>query len=88
MKVFKFGGASISSADRIQNVADILRMFPNQPILIIISAMGKTTNSLEKVVNAFYAGNNEEALALFEAIKTAHNQLLEQLAPGNRMAAA
>ena len=83
MKVFKFGGASISSADRIQNVADILRMFPNQPILIIISAMGKTTNSLEKVVNAFYAGNNEEALALFEAIKTAHNQLLEQLAPGN-----
>jgi aspartate kinase len=83
MKVFKFGGASISSADRIKNVANILRLYPNEPILIIISAMGKTTNALEKVVNAFYAGNNEEALALFGEIKTAHKELLEQLAPGN-----
>jgi aspartate kinase len=83
MKVFKFGGASISSAERIKNVGDILRLYPNEPILIIISAMGKTTNALEKVVNAFYAGNNEEALALFGEIKKAHTELLEQLAPGN-----
>ncbi len=83
MKVFKFGGASINSAERIKNVGDILRLYPNQPILIIISAMGKTTNALEKVVNAFYAGNNAEALALFGEIKTAHNELMEQLAPGN-----
>ncbi len=83
MKVFKFGGASINSAERIKNVSNILRQYPNQPILIIISAMGKTTNALEKVVNAFYAGNNEEALALFGEIKTAHKELLEQLAPGN-----
>jgi aspartate kinase len=83
MKVFKFGGASISSAERIKNVGNILCRYPNQPILIIISAMGKTTNALEKVVNAFYAGNNEEALALFGEIKKAHTELLEQLAPGN-----
>jgi aspartate kinase len=83
MKVFKFGGASISSAERIKNVGGILRLYPNEPILIIISAMGKTTNALEKVVNAFCAGNNEEALALFGEIKKAHTTLLEQLAPGN-----
>jgi aspartate kinase len=82
MKVFKFGGASINSAERIINVGNILRLYPNEPILIIISAMGKTTNAFEKVVNAFFAGNNEEALALFAEIKTAHKQLLEQLAPG------
>jgi aspartate kinase len=83
MKVFKFGGASISSAERIKNVGNILRLYPGEPILIIISAMGKTTNALESVVNAFYAGNNEEALSLFAAIKTSHSELLEHLVPGS-----
>ncbi|MES1220372.1 MAG: aspartate kinase, partial [Bacteroidota bacterium] len=41
-------------------------------ILIVISAMGKTTNALEKVVDAFYNGKNEEALQLFEQVKTQH----------------
>jgi aspartate kinase len=83
MKVFKFGGASINSVERIQNVGNILQGYPGEPILIIISAMGKTTNALEKVVNAFFAGNNEAALALFAEIKAAHSQLLETLVPGS-----
>ena len=75
MRVFKFGGASINSIERIHNVADIIRTFEADNIFIIISAMGKTTNALEKVTEAFFAGNREEALQLFEEIKKVHNEL-------------
>src|ERR1044072_7606262 len=72
MKVFKFGGASVSSTERIQQVAHILKSYQGDELLIVISAMGKTTNALEKVVEAFYGNKKEEALQLFEAIKQAH----------------
>ena len=69
MKVFKFGGASVNSAERIQNVGQIMNNWAGEQIVVIVSAMGKTTNALEKVVDAFYAGHKEEALRLFELIK-------------------
>ena len=72
MLVFKFGGASINSIDRIKNVASILRDYKTERILIIISAMGKTTNALEKVAEAFYARRTENALQLFEQVKNQH----------------
>jgi aspartate kinase len=72
MKVFKFGGASVNSVDRIKNLASIVQQYRQSPLVIIISAMGKTTNALEKVVEAFYAGKKEEALQLFEVIKNQH----------------
>lgn len=72
MKVFKFGGASVNSVERIKNLGEILRLYPGEKIVVIISAMGKTTNALEKVVNAFYEGEKEEALQLFEAVKQEH----------------
>ena len=81
MKVFKFGGASISSIERIQNVAKIIQSFPGEKLLVIISAMGKTTNALEKVAEAFFAGNKEEALQLFQQIKEEHVQVLFELNP-------
>lgn len=79
MNVFKFGGASINSIERIENVGKIIKSFGSEKILITISAMGKTTNALEKVVDAFFAGNQKEALDLFEAIKNEHNYVLQQL---------
>ncbi len=79
MKVFKFGGASINSIERIKNVAEIVAAFKGEKILIIISAMGKITNELEKVVNTFYAGNKEEALQIFDGIKKAHIEVFTQL---------
>ncbi len=79
MQVFKFGGASINNIERIENVAKIIQSFGADKILIIISAMGKTTNALEKVVDAFFAGNQKEALDLFETIKNEHNYVLQQL---------
>jgi aspartate kinase len=81
MKVFKFGGASINSIDRIQNVAKIIQSFSDEKLLVIISAMGKTTNALEKVAEAFYAGKKEEALQLFQEIKESHLAVLRALNP-------
>lgn len=77
MKVFKFGGASINSFERIQNVAKIIKEFKGEKILIIISAMGKMTNALEKVAEEFFAGKKEEALFLFEKIKQNHLTLIK-----------
>jgi len=72
MKVFKFGGASVNSVDRIKNAAAILGHYPGEELVIIISAMGKTTNALEKVAEAFYAGKKEQAIELFEQVKQQH----------------
>jgi aspartate kinase len=80
MKVFKFGGASVSNVERIKNVGEILKKNEGEQLLIIVSALGKTTNALEKVVDAFYRSNNEEALKLFDGIKQDHLNLYEELA--------
>jgi len=68
LQVFKFGGASLNSTERIQQVAEILRVVKDQKLLIVVSAMGKTTNELERIVEA-YAAQNGKAQALFEAFK-------------------
>jgi aspartate kinase len=80
MKVFKFGGASVATTERIKNVAQILKKYENEKMLVVISAMGKTTNALEKVVEAFFAGEKEKSLQLFEGIKQQHLQITTELA--------
>ena len=72
MKVFKFGGASASTVERIKKIPDILNHYKGEKILIVISAMGKTTNALEKVAEAFFANKKEEALKLFQIVKQNH----------------
>lgn len=72
MKVFKFGGASVNSLERIENVRNIIRSFENDQLVIVVSAMGKTTNALEKVAEAFFGGQQDQALQLFENIKRSH----------------
>ena len=79
MKVFKFGGASINSIERIKNTAGIIESFKGEKLLIIISAMGKTTNALEKVVDAFFEGRQDDALHLFEQVKQSHLSILKYL---------
>lgn len=79
MKVFKFGGASINSLERIKSTGEIIASYQGEKILIIISAMGKTTNALEKVVDAFFDGRKEDALQLFEQVKASHLNLLKFL---------
>jgi aspartate kinase len=72
MQVFKFGGASVSNYEKVQNLGAIIKRTPDAQLMIVISAMGKTTNALEKVAEAFFAGNKEEALQLFRAVKLQH----------------
>lgn len=79
MKVFKFGGASVSSIERIKNAGSILQSYTSEKILIVISAMGKTTNALEEVVDAFYKNEKEKALTLFSDIKKTHLHLAKEL---------
>lgn len=79
MKVFKFGGASVNSVERIHKIPAIIREHNQGPLVVIISAMGKTTNALEKVAEAFFAGKPEEALSLFEIIKQQHLQTAKYL---------
>ena len=55
MIVFKFGGASVKDAKAVKNVANVLSMYPNEKIVVVVSAMGKTTNLLEEVVNALWS---------------------------------
>ena len=79
MKVFKFGGASINSVERIRNTGDILQEYKGEKILVVISAMGKITNALEKVAEAFFEGRKEDALRLFEQVKESHLRYLKYL---------
>lgn len=72
MKVFKFGGASVSNYEKVKNLGRIIQQFSDEQLMIVISAMGKTTNALEKVTDAFFAGKKEEALQLFRAVKLQH----------------
>src|ERR1700704_4769068 len=83
MKVFKFGGASVNSTERIKNMTDILRSYNDQKILVVISAMGKTTNALEKVAEAFYNNQQEEALRCFNIVKENHLATAKELLAKN-----
>jgi aspartate kinase len=78
MQVFKFGGASVKDAEAIKNVANVLKQFPNQQTGVVISAMGKTTNALEKLANAFFY-KTEDAEAVLEEIKQFHFAICENL---------
>lgn len=78
MKVYKFGGASINSTERMRATAEIIKNHTGK-LMVVISAMAKTTNALEKVVEAFFAGNRDNALHLFNAVKQEHIQRAEEL---------
>ena len=86
MQVLKFGGASVNSVERVKNIGDILKLYPNEKILVVISAMGKTTNALEKVANAFYDGKKDEALQLFQQVKQQHLNTAKFLLVSNAIA--
>ena len=51
MKILKFGGAAIKDASSIKNIEKILHIYKDSKVVIVISAMGKTTNALEKVIS-------------------------------------
>lgn len=84
MKVFKFGGASVKDAAGVRNMARVLTHFPDDDLLIVVSAMGKTTNALEEMVSAH--GTGRDTRAPVEGLRTAHLEVLEEVAPGDAAA--
>lgn len=80
MQVFKFGGASVKDAEGVKNVAEVLKQFHGQKITIVISAMGKMTNALERLANSFF-NKTENAESVLEEIKKYHLDICQQLFP-------
>jgi aspartate kinase len=78
MQVYKFGGASIQNAESIKNVGNILKNFNGDQLLIVISAIGHTTNKLVALTNA-YLNLEPAAATLLEEIKQDHFQILHEL---------
>lgn len=78
MRVFKFGGASVKDADSIKNVYNVLQQVGYNEVLLVISAMGKTTNALELVVKN-YREKSPELQESIQEVKKYHNQILLDL---------
>lgn len=69
MKVFKFGGASIKDAASVRNVFKVLQNFRQEDLVIVVSAMGKTTNALEEILGSYINSKNE----IFDQIQKLHD---------------
>lgn len=85
MKVFKFGGASVKDAEAVKNVAEIIKDFSQGPIIVVVSAMGKTTNALEKLTEAYFEQNKTEAENIFLSIKEFHLSIANNLFSDNHI---
>ena len=77
-KVFKFGGASIKDVESIKNVGEILQNYASEELVIVFSAMGKVTNMLEQVVEA-YIQNSTEATKALQKVKAFHAEIINVL---------
>ncbi|WP_430399797.1 aspartate kinase [Flavobacterium sp.] len=78
MKIFKFGGASVKDADGVKNVLEVMQKVGHENVLVIVSAMGKTTNAFEEVIKNYF----EKSPALqssIQEVKKYHNQILLDL---------
>jgi aspartate kinase len=78
MKVLKFGGASVKDAEAVRNVSSILSGYANEKIAVVISAMGKTTNALEKIVDAFF-DNKDKIGEHFDFVRDFHFRIIDDL---------
>jgi len=78
MLVFKFGGASVKDANGVINLASVVKKFEGNQLLIVVSAMGKTTNALEKLTKAYVEGS-DDLHAIFDETKKYHYAIVEQL---------
>lgn len=81
MKIFKFGGASVKDAESVMNVAKVLETQGFDKCLLVVSAMGKTTNALEKVVEFYFKKDNYQQE--IQSIKNMHIQIANGLFESN-----
>jgi aspartate kinase len=81
MIVYKFGGASVKSSDAVRNVAKIISQNQSEPLIVVVSAMGKTTNALERITELFFHGEIKAANNSLEELKKFHLELAHGLFP-------
>ncbi|MFZ4520190.1 MAG: aspartate kinase [Bacteroidales bacterium] len=79
INVFKFGGASVNSAAGVRNVAAIVKQFSTSPLLIVVSAMGKTTNALEGLLHDYMNNDSLAVVDSFQKIRESHFSILRDL---------
>lgn len=79
MQIFKFGGASVNSAENIRNVAQIIEQHADQPLIVIVSAMGKMTNAFEALLAA--NRENRDTMPFYNDIREYHLQIVRELFP-------
>jgi len=78
MQVFKFGGASVKNAEGVKNLASVLREVGYDQTLVVVSAMGKSTNALEIVIKNYFE-NKTELQSSIQDVKKYHNEILLEL---------
>ncbi len=79
MLVFKFGGASVKSAGAVKNIVEILQRYNQEKIVVVVSAMGKTTNSMERIIDHYTAGKGEELKQEYKGLKAYHLEVADGL---------
>jgi aspartate kinase len=79
MKVFKFGGASVKGAKAVENVKRIIQLFENDELIIVVSAMGKTTNAMEEILYDFFNKNKSSYLERIEERRQFHLTIMNDL---------
>lgn len=78
MRIFKFGGASVKDAAGVKNLVNVLNTVGFQDTLLVVSAMGKTTNAFEVVIKNYFS-NKKELQSSIQEIKKYHNSILLDL---------
>ncbi len=81
MIVFKFGGASVKSAKAVKNVTDILKRYPDDQIVIVVSAMGKTTNAMEVITDHYFHKRKQDLGRAVAERKQYHLEIVDELFP-------
>ncbi|MEX0272877.1 MAG: aspartate kinase [Flavobacteriaceae bacterium] len=76
MRIFKFGGASVKDANGVKNVVRVLKEVGHKDTLVVVSAMGKTTNAMEKVVTSYFKDPKTINVAVKEVVDYHHQILL------------
>lgn len=79
MQVFKFGGASVSDAQAVRNVLSVIQNHGKKPLMVVVSAMGKTTNALEMVWQLREQGQMDKANAQLDVVVEKHNLICNDL---------
>ncbi len=78
MRVFKFGGASVKSAAAVKNVSKVLKEHGDGPLVVVISAMGKITNKMEQLVDAYFY-NKDTKKQIFDEVEAFHCAITDEL---------